>query len=61
MMIRTMTESEYQDLAALAKMPTDAIKRLWDEYDGCNCPGGISGETIHEMLNARGEGRYCAV
>jgi hypothetical protein len=46
---------------ALSKMSVEHVKRLWDEYDGCNSPEGISGESIHLELNKRGEGAYCAV
>lgn len=59
--LRTMTQAHYDDLARLSQMPTAAIRALWDAYDGCNCPEGISGEAIHEVLNARGDGAYCSV
>lgn len=49
------------ELDGLAKLTPDAVRALWDEYDGCNCPGGFSGEAIHMDLNRRGLGRYCAV
>lgn len=49
------------DLARLTTMNTPQIKRLWDAYDGCNSPLGISGEAIHCELNRRGHGDYCAV
>jgi hypothetical protein len=59
--IRVMSQSHYNDLSRLAPMATDDVMRLWDQYDGINEPDGISGEAIHEMLNARGQGSYCAV
>jgi hypothetical protein len=46
---------------ALQAKPIEEVKALWDEYDGCNSPGGFSGENIHLVLNLRGEGHYCAV
>lgn len=49
------------DLDRLQPMTTAEVKALWDEYDGCNAPSGISGEAIHMELNLRGEGDYCAV
>ena len=59
--VRVMPQYYFDDLSRLAPMTTDAIMLLWDDYDGCNAPDGISGEAIHEMLNARGRGDYCAV
>lgn len=60
--MRTLSEAEYNDLWRLAEMTTAEIKVLWDRYDGCNSPDGISGEAIHYALNCRGEGGgYCAV
>lgn len=53
--IRERAEAIFKD------MPTEAIKRLWDEYDGANEPGGFMGEDIHMILNLRGESDYCAV
>jgi hypothetical protein len=50
-----------EDRARMADMSDDDVKRLWDAYDGCNSPDGISGEAIHFELNMRGQGRYCAV
>lgn len=45
----------------LMAMPLDRVKALWDAYDGSNAPNGFEGETIHLVLNKRGEGAYCAV
>ena len=51
-----------EDRQALLKPLSDeALMKLWDEYDGCNTPGGHSGEDIHMELNQRGLGHYCAV
>lgn len=47
--------------ARMAPMSDDAVKKLWDAYDGCNSPQGICGEAIHLELNLRGHGEYCAV
>lgn len=55
-----MTMSEYNDLARLSRMKFEDIRALWDEYDGCNAPQGISGEMIHYHLNIMGDGAYCA-
>lgn len=49
------------ELDRLAEMDTEAVKRLWDAYDGTNDPGGFDGVSIHIDLNRRGEGIYCAV
>lgn len=46
---------------ALRELPTDFLRVLWDLYDGCNAPLGFGGETIHAVLNERGDGAYCAV
>lgn len=46
---------------ALRELSDEHLKRLWDEYDGANAPGGYAGEDIHAELNRRGLGRYCAV
>lgn len=46
---------------ALRELPLDFLRVLWDLYDGCNSPLGFSGETIHAVLNERGDGAYCAV
>ena len=44
------------------RLSTDALKRLWDSYDGAvTSDPEISGEAVHCVLNERGEGRYCAV
>lgn len=63
--IRTVEDQYWrihrQDCERLAGMSDEAVKKLWDAYDGCNCPSGISGEAIHSDLNRRGLGRYCAV
>jgi len=59
--VNTWQDYEYNDLLALSRLSVEEVKRLWDEYDGCNCPGGVSGEMIHHHLNAHGEGAYCAV
>lgn len=56
-----MSEIEYQELWRLAELPLATVKALWDQYDGCNSPGGFAGETIHATLNLRGHGDYCAV
>lgn len=43
-------------------LTTDALKALWDSYDGIETSDPeIGGEEIHCLLNARGEGSYCAV
>lgn len=45
-------------------LSTDALKALWDKYDGSDDTIGdenISGEAIHLVLNERKEGSYCAV
>lgn len=39
----------------------DDVRNLWDQYDGCNEPGGFCGEDIHAYLNLIGDGHYCAV
>jgi hypothetical protein len=59
--IRTISESEYNELARLSAMTRDQVRGLWDQYDGCNSPDGISAEMIHHHLNAIGDGIYCAV
>ncbi|MDB5733199.1 MAG: hypothetical protein JWQ03_3094 [Variovorax sp.] len=59
--IRVMPDWLYDDLLHLSTMTTEEVKRLWDEYDGCNSPAGIDAVAIHEVLNLRGEGDYCAV
>jgi hypothetical protein len=45
----------------MADMTDADVKKLWDAYDGCNAPLGISGEAVHFELNMRGCGEYCAV
>lgn len=50
-----------EETRKLREMPTEMIRLLWDLYDGCNSPLGFAGETIHAVLNERGDGAYCAV
>lgn len=45
----------------IRSLTLDALKALWDAYDGINMPDGYSGEEIHAELNRRGHGLYCAV
>lgn len=57
-----ITRHPYQDeLDGLNKLSIPEVKALWDAYDGCNDPGGFSGEAIHCWLNLEGEGGHCAV
>lgn len=49
------------ELRQMASINDEALKALWDQYDGCNDPGGFSGEAIHMALNLRGLGGHCAV
>jgi hypothetical protein len=59
--MRTIPDWMYDDLYRLGGMTRDEVRALWDQYDGCNSPGGISGEAMHAHLNALGDGEYCAV
>ena len=44
------------------KLTTVKLKELWDSYDGVETSDPeIGGEEVHCVLNARGEGAYCAV
>jgi len=44
------------------KLTTETLKALWDSYDGVETSDPeIGGEEVHCLLNARGEGLYCAV
>lgn len=52
---------DFLEQLGLDKLPVTEVKRLWDEYDGLNSPGGYSGEAIHANLCKRGEKDYCAV
>ena len=49
------------ELRQLEAFSDDDLKALWDQYDGCNSPGGFSDVAIHTALNLRGLGAYCAV
>lgn len=43
-------------------LSTDALKALWDSYDGAETADPeIHGEAVHLVLNERGEGDYCRV
>lgn len=44
------------------KLSTKQLKKLWDSYDGIKTKNPLySGESVHTVLNERGEGDYCAV
>lgn len=56
--------SWYRGLDHARTLSTERLKELWDCYDGgdFSIPDeALSGETIHFVLNERGEGAYCAV
>lgn len=53
--------TQFFEEQVLNAMSIEQVKSLWDEYDGCNTPGGVSGESIHLNLNQRGHGYYCAI
>lgn len=50
-----------EEIRTLTNMSGDALKALWDRYDGTNAPDGHAGEDIHAALNMKGFGVYCAV
>lgn len=50
-----------QRLQVLTDMTDEQLMALWDQYDGCNAPGGHEGEDIHLVLNLKGLGDYCRV
>lgn len=57
-----ITPHPYDDACLqLSKLTMVEVKSLWDQYDGCNDPGGFSGEELHFYLNLNGEGDHCAV
>lgn len=43
------------DVGLARLINTEELKRLWDEEDEI-----VSYESIHYILNERGEGEYCA-
>ena len=47
------------DLESARALPTEELKRLWDEDDDNGLV--VSVEAIHYVLNERGHGDYCAV
>lgn len=58
---RAMIYPDPPDLEQTRSLSTDQLKALWDSWDGHSLQQGISGETIHRVLNERGQGLYCAV
>lgn len=69
--LRLMREGErqrrllaaYPDLPLVRSLPTENLKALWDSYDGAEVTAypAINGETVHLVLNERGEGDHCRV
>lgn len=56
-----LQELRKERLRKLDALSEGELKALWDQYDGCNAPGGYEGEDIHLALNLKGLGSYCAV
>jgi hypothetical protein len=53
---------EIENESKVRQLSIEDLKRLWDSYDGLNTSDpDISGEEVHQVLNERGEGLYCAV
>jgi len=59
--IRTMTAGHYDDLLRLSYLSTSEVKGIWDDFLDDIYSDIASIEAVHEDLNRRGEGDYCAV
>lgn len=52
----------YLGLYKARAMSVEELRKLWDSYDGIETSDlDIFGETVHFVLNEKGDGEYCAI